>query len=101
MRKLNMIRIPRNVDAELEAMKQRARKLKDRRTTQLGELVQSTGADTLPVEVLAGALLAIAQQSRRDPEAARKWSERGAAFFRDGARRGKASATDTATGRPS
>jgi hypothetical protein len=93
-----MIRIPRDIDAELQSMKQQVKKLKARRSNQLGELVQSTGADTLPMEALAGALLAMVDRARQEQDAVRRWSERGTAFFRDGARGGKVRATDTASG---
>ncbi|MCK8787870.1 conjugal transfer protein TraD [Roseomonas sp. NAR14] len=83
-----MARKPRDFDAELQALMERAKKLKGQKTVQLGELVQVTGADTLPVEALAGALLAAVEQSKKQPEAVARWTERGAAFFRDGAKRG-------------
>ena len=53
-----MARKPRDYDAELQALMERAKKVKTQKTTQLGELVQVVGADTLPMEALAGALLA-------------------------------------------
>ena len=79
-----MARKPRDFDAELQALMERAKKLKGQKTVQLGELVQVTGADALPVEALAGALLAAVEQSRKQPEAIARWAERGEAFFRDG-----------------
>ncbi|PHK93417.1 conjugal transfer protein TraC [Pseudoroseomonas rhizosphaerae] len=84
-----MARKPRDFDAELQALMERARKLKNQKTVQLGELVQVTGADALPVEALAGALLAAVEQSKKQPEAVARWTERGAAFFRGDAKRGK------------
>lgn len=83
-----MARRPRDFDAELQALMERAKKLKGQKTVQLGELVQVTGADALPVEALAGALLAAVEQSRKQPEAIARWAERGEVFFRDGAKRG-------------
>ena len=47
----------------------RPKKLKSQKTVQLGELVQVTGADALPMEALAGALLAAVEQSKTSPEA--------------------------------
>ncbi|SHK46454.1 Conjugal transfer protein TraD [Roseomonas rosea] len=85
-----MARKPRDYDTELQALMERAKKLKGQKTTQLGELVQVTGADALPVEALAGALLAAVEQSRKQPDAVARWTERGEAFFRDGAKRGGA-----------
>ena len=46
---------PRDLDAELQALQQRAKALKGRRVTQFGELVIATGADHLSIEELAGA----------------------------------------------
>ena len=59
----------------------------------LGELVQLTGADALPIEALAGALLSAVEQARKTPEAVGRWTERGQAFFQDGAKRGKRQGT--------
>lgn len=73
------MRKPRDFDAELKALNERARQLKDRRIVQFGELVAATGADALPVEVLAGALLSAAQI--KDAVTLEAWRKRGAAFF--------------------
>lgn len=97
-----MARKPRDFDAELQALMERARKVKSQKTTQLGELVQLTGADALPIEALAGALLAAVEQSRKQPEAVTRWTERGQSFFQSGGRRGKKPAAgDAAPGTPS
>ena len=45
----------RDYDAELKALNDKARALKARKVQQLGELVTSTGADALDLDVLAGA----------------------------------------------
>jgi hypothetical protein len=52
------MRKPRDFDAELKALDERAKQLRERRLAQFGELVIATAADTLDVETLAGALLA-------------------------------------------
>ncbi len=67
----------------------KAKKVKSQKTVQLGELVQVTGADTLPMEALAGALLAAVEQSKKSPEAVAKWTERGQVVFQQGGKRGK------------
>lgn len=74
------MRKPRDYDAELKALDARARELKNRKVSQLGELVIATSADMLTSEELAGALLAIGTTT----DAARReaWRKRGAAFFR-------------------
>ena len=74
------MRKPRDFDAELKALTDKAKQLKARKQSQLGELVIATGADELTPEELAGALLVAASTS----DAARKeaWRKRGAAFFR-------------------
>jgi hypothetical protein len=51
------------LDAELIAVNDRTRGLKDLKLVQLGEPVIATGADALPIEPLAGALLAAANSS--------------------------------------
>ena len=94
-----MARKPRDFDAELQALMDKAKKVKSQKTTQLGELVQVLGADSLPMEALAGALLAAVEQSKKQPEAVARWTERGQAFFQAGGKRGKkASAGDHAPG---
>lgn len=73
------MRKPRDYDAELKVLNDKARQLREQKLRQLGELVISTGADTLPIEQLAGALL----QAAEVKDAANKegWRKRGAAFF--------------------
>ena len=95
-----MARKPRDYDAELQALMDKAKKLKSQKTVQLGELVQVTGADSLPVEALAGALLATVEQSKKSPEAVARWAERGQALFQQDGRgkRGKAGAAEPAGG---
>ncbi len=92
-----MARKPRDYDAELQALMEKAKKVKTQKTISLGELVQVLGADALPIEALAGALLAAVEQSKKTPEAVARWTERGQAFFQqDGkGKRGKAGAGDT------
>ena len=82
-RKGRPMRKPRDYDAELKALDDKARQLKDRKLRQLGELVIAAGADSLPVEELAGALLLTAEGKGPPKEDCRK---RGAAFFERPAR---------------
>jgi hypothetical protein len=89
------MRKPRDYDAELKALEDKARDLKTRRVQQLGELVIATGADALAVEELAGALVASAET--KDAGKREAWAKRGAAFFQGRSRR-SASATDRDTG---
>src|SRR5690606_39045582 len=72
-------------DAELKALDDKARQLKDRKLRQLGELVIAAGADALPAELLAGALLSAADND--DLVTKEEWRTRGAAFFRRPARK--------------
>ena len=82
------MRKPRDLDAELKALTEKARRLKERKVRQLGELVAATGADALDVETLAGGLLAMIEAD--DPARKESWHKRGQAFFqrrtRDAAR---------------
>ncbi|OAN59941.1 conjugal transfer protein TraD [Sphingomonas sp. TDK1] len=83
------MRKPRDFDSELKALDSKARQLKQAKLQQLGELVVATGADALPVEQLAGALLAAVSAS--DMIMREDWRQRGAAFFqRQGKARGRA-----------
>ena len=74
------MRKPRNYDSDMKALRDRAQWLKARKVQQLGELVIATGADTLPVEQIAGALLAAVEM--KDAMVLKGWDERGDAFFR-------------------
>ena len=71
---------PRDFDAQLKALHEKAKQLKDRKIRQYGDLVIATGADALDIETLAGALVLITEQA----DSARKesWRRKGEAFFR-------------------
>ena len=88
------MRKPRDFDAELKALGDKARDLKSRKVQQLGELVIATGADTLTADELAGALIVLAETKEAGKREA--WAKRGAAFFQSRARR-NAPATDRNT----
>jgi len=77
------MRRPRDFDSELKALSDKARQLKERKLVQLGELVVATSADTLPVEQLAGALVAVIEADQATKEC---WRQRGATFFLRSAR---------------
>jgi len=76
------MRKPRDFDAELKSLEDKAKTLKDRKVRQLGELVIATGADALDIATLAGGLLDLVEAG----DAARKEGlrKRGAGFFRGG-----------------
>jgi DNA-binding protein H-NS len=92
------MRKPRDYDSELQALSDKARQIKSRKLQQLGELVIATGADALPMEQLAGALLAAVEAK----EAATKegWRKRGAAFFRGERTAGQGAGGDARPGAP-
>ena len=79
------MRKPRDFDGELKALQDKARDLKSRKVQQLGELVIATGADSLNVDELAGALLVLTET--KDAGKREAWARRGAAFFQSRARR--------------
>ncbi|WP_319798243.1 conjugal transfer protein TraD [Nitrobacter sp.] len=89
------MRKPRDYDAELKALEEKARELRTRKVQQLGELVIATGADMLTAEELVGALVALAET--KDAGKREVWAKRGAAFFRGKPRR-SASAYDRDVG---
>ncbi len=74
------MRKPRDFDAELKSLEDKARTLKDRKVRQLGDLVIATGGDALDIETLAGGLLDMA--SAKDAGRKEAWRKRGADFFR-------------------
>lgn len=79
------MRKPRDYDAELKALEDKARELKTRKVQQLGELVMATGADAFSPEELAGALIVLAETT--DAGRRESWAKRGAAFFQGRSRR--------------
>jgi type II secretory pathway component PulK len=81
----DMMRKPRDFDAELKSLEDKTRGLKARKVQQFGELVISTGADALTAEELAGALIVLAET--KDAGKREAWAKRGAAFFQGRSRR--------------
>jgi DNA-binding protein H-NS len=73
------MRKPRDFDAELKALNDKARQLKERKVHQFGDLVIATGADNLTIEQLAGLLLTATDS--KDTGAKETWRKRGAEFF--------------------
>lgn len=92
------MRKPRDYDAELKALEDKARELKMRKVQQLGELVIATGVDSLTAEELAGALIVLAETT--DAGKREAWAKRGAAFFQDRSRRSAPAADRDAGGAP-
>ena len=92
------MRKPRDFEAELKALEDKARELKTRKVQQLGDLVIATGADALTVEELAGALLVLAET--KDAGRREAWARRGAAFFQGRARRSAAAADSNSVSAP-
>ncbi|MGL3820638.1 conjugal transfer protein TraD [Sphingopyxis sp. R3-92] len=87
------MRKPRDFDAELQALTDKAKALKTKKQGQFGELVVATGADGLSIEQLAGALIELVGADAARKEA---WRKSGAAFFRgDGTRARKATGRNT------
>jgi hypothetical protein len=96
-----MVRKPRDFDAELKALGDKARNLRVRKVQQLGELVIATGADVLSANELAGALIVLAETKEAGKREA--WARRGAAFFQGRSRRNAPAPdrdTDGAPGQP-
>lgn len=76
------MRKPRDIDAELKALDDKAKALRQRKVIQLGELVIACKADALPVEELAGALIAAAAST--DLVTKEQWRKAGEALFASG-----------------
>lgn len=89
------MRKPRDYDAELKALEDKAKELKTRKVLGLGELVIATGADMLTTDELAGALIVLAET--KDVGKREAWAKRGAAFFQ-GRQRRSAPTSDRDTG---
>ena len=92
------MRKPRDYDAELKALEDKAKQLKARKVQQLGELVIATGADSLAAAELAGALVALAET--KDAGKREAWAKRGAAFFQSRSRRSAKASDGNSSGAP-
>lgn len=87
------MRRPRDYDAEMKALTDKAKALQDRKLRELGQLVTATGADALGVDVLAGVLVNAAATT--DMVQREEWRTAGAAFFLRG-KHAAGAAKDTA-----
>jgi hypothetical protein len=92
------MRKPRDFDAELRALNDKAKALQNRKVQQLGELVIATGADALTIEQLAGLLIAGTESKGND--AKESWGRRGAAFFQRSKRDGGSTPVNAAGAAP-
>lgn len=82
-RRPDPMRKPRDIDAELKMLQDRQKRLRARRTVQLGEIVSATGAaDQLDPETLAGALIDAVERAQADADAKEAWRRKGEGFFR-------------------
>jgi hypothetical protein len=81
----SVMRKPRDLEAKLKSLEDKARDLKSRKVQQLGELVIATGADSLSTDELAGALIVLAET--KDAGKREAWTKRGVAFFQGRSRR--------------
>ena len=92
------MRKPRDFDGALKALQDKARDLKSRKVLGLGGLVIATGADSLSVDELAGALIVLTET--KDAGKREAWARRGAAFFQSRARRTAPAAERNTGGAP-
>jgi hypothetical protein len=92
------MRKPRDYDAELKALNERAAQLKSRKVQQLGELVIAAAADALPLEILAGALIAVVKE--KDTGVREGWRKAGVAFFQRTRRAAGSAHPDAAASSP-
>lgn len=87
----------RDYDAELTALRDKAKAIKARKVEQLGALVVATGADALDLEVIAGMLrhgvMEASQESVRE-----SWRADGAMFLERRGRKGNGPAAGDGTG---
>ena len=87
------MRRPRDYDAEMKLLADKAKALQDRKLRELGQLVTATGADMLGADVLAGLLVKAAATT--DMVQKEEWRTAGAAFFLRG-KHAQGAAQDTA-----
>ncbi len=75
------MRKTRDYDAELRALGEKAKALKAKKVEQLGQLVTSTGADALELDILAGILITAVESSNAEEKEA--WRAKGSVFFQE------------------
>jgi hypothetical protein len=92
------MRKPKDFDSELKALDDRAKQLRARKLYQLGELVVATGADALPIDVLAGVLLNGTEA--KDVATREGWRARGASFFKQSKRKQGSACSNTSGASP-
>jgi hypothetical protein len=73
------VRKTRDYDTELRALGEKAKALKAKKVEQLGQLVTSTGADALDLDMLAGILITAIESSNAEEK--EEWRAKGSAFF--------------------
>jgi len=78
------VRKTRDYNAELRTLAEKAKALKAKKVEQLGQVVTSTGADTLDIDIIAGILITAVESTNAEEKEA--WRAKGSAFFQ---RRGK------------
>ena len=86
------MRRPKDFDAQLKALADKAKTLKENKLRRLGELVVATGADAIDMETLAGGLVAIT--ATKDQAQRTAWKKAGEEMFRKGVRPTKAGVSD-------
>ena len=77
----------RDYDAELNALRDKAKAIKARKVEQLGALVVATGADALDLEVIAGMLRHGIIEAKQD-SVKESWRADGAMFLKSRGRKG-------------
>ena len=77
----------RDYDAELNALRDKAKAIKARKVEQLGALVVATGADALDLEVIAGMLRQGVMEAKLD-SVKESWRADGAMFLGRRGRKG-------------
>ena len=87
----------RDYDAELNALRDKAKAIKARKVEQLGALVVATGADALDLEVIAGMLRHGVLEAKQD-SVKESWRAEGAMFLGGRRRKGNGTADGDGTG---
>ena len=87
----------RDYDAELNALRDKAKAIKARKVEQLGALVVATGADSLDLEVIAGMLRQGVMEAKLE-SVRESWRADGATFLKRRGRKGNGPAGGDRTG---
>ncbi|NBT86084.1 MAG: hypothetical protein EBT45_06270 [Alphaproteobacteria bacterium] len=69
------------IDLQIKALQEKKKKLEEKQSIQLAQVIKKTGASTLPPELLIGALLDAVKAFEDNKDITKKWQQAGKEFL--------------------